>query len=382
MRVLYVAPRYHTNQTEIMKGWLSRGDEICFLAHYAGKLEDYSVVKPSVVGYSKLFLLIDYFYVHVIGRKKEYAVNMRLKCGFPPVLKLARKMRDFKPDVVITRERSVYSIFVTLICRIYGWPVILYNQSPALEKEKEDFAHRIMRALTPTYRITPVYKSKRYELKDRIADKTYFLPFLMEPQVSPEEKQYFADDKINLFCIGKYQKRKNHKMMIQVVEKLALKYPVRLIIAGEASDSFQEAYYKSICEYVKEHHLEDRVKLYRDLTRAQVNEIYKKTDLFVLPSTDEPAAVSHLEAMAFSLAVISGDDNGTATYIENGRNGYIFKDQDAEDLYDKIELIIQQRQNILKMGRESYEMVCKNHQFEGYCANILRITEEIKKKQK
>lgn len=381
MRVLYVAPRYHTNQTAIMKGWLSQGDEVCFLAHYAGKLEDYSVIRPDVVGYSVLFRMIDYLYVHVIGRNKEYAANMRLKCGFPPIFRLIRKMRAFRPDVVITRERSVYSVCVTLVCRFFGWPVILYNQSPALEKEKTDRAHRIMQSLTPAWRITPVYRSRRFELTDRIPDRTRYLPFLMEPALSPERKDYFAQNRINLFCIGKYQKRKNHLLMIRAAEKLAEKYPVHLVIAGEVSDSFQEEYFQKVCAYVKEHRLEQIVELYRDLNRTQVNELYKKSDLFVLPSTDEPAAVSHLEAMAFSLPVISGDDNGTADYIENGRNGYIFRDRDEEDLCQKIELIIQDRQNILKMGRESYQMILQKHQFENYRQNICEIISEIKRQK-
>ena len=38
-----------------------------------------------------------------------------------------------------------------------------------------------------------------------------------------------------------------------------------------------------------------------------VQEIYKKHDLFVLPSVNEPASVSNLEAMSHGLAVITTD---------------------------------------------------------------------------
>ena len=30
MKVMYVAPRYHTNQIAIMKGWIERGDKVAF----------------------------------------------------------------------------------------------------------------------------------------------------------------------------------------------------------------------------------------------------------------------------------------------------------------------------------------------------------------
>lgn len=379
MRVLYVAPRYHTNQTAIMKGWLDQGDEVCFLSQYAGKLEDYSVVTPQIIGYSLLFKLIHYLYVHIINRRQEYAVNIRLKCGLPPVWKLFHAMKKFKPDVVITRERSIYSVYVTLLCRMKGWPVILYNQSPVMEETKKDLLHRIMYWLTPEYRITPVYMVRRD--KRHVDKKAYFLPFLMEPHISPDEKKYFAGNRINIFCIGKYQKRKNHLMMIEVVERLVQKYSVHLVIAGEVSDSFQEEYYEKAAGYIKEHKLEKLVDLYRNLSREQIFSIYRKTDLFVLPSSEEPASISPLEAMSFSIPVISGEDNGTASYIEEGLNGYVFRDKNADDLYNKIEKIISDKENIQKMGKKSFELVLERHQFNTYYQTILDIVRKIREKE-
>lgn len=381
MRVLYVAPRYHTNQTAIMKGWIDSGNEVCFMTHYAGKLEDYGVLCPELIGYSYLFTGLNTLYLAIFGRKKEYASNMKLKFGFPPILKLYRHMKRFAPDVVITRERSIYTICVTLLCRWRRWPVILYNQSPAYEAVKKDIGHRIMYGLTPAYRITPVLKSARFQLQEEIPEKTYYLPFVMEPYVSPENKSYCKEGKIHLFSIGKYQKRKNHELIIRVAERLSRKYPIHLTIAGEVSDTIQEEYYLKLKKYIEVNLLADKIMLYRDLNRERIFELYKEADLFVLPSTDEPAAVSHLEAMAFSLPVISGEDNGTADYIINGENGFIFKNNDEQDLYEKIENIISDRKNILTMGRRSYELVVEKHQFAHYYEAICEIVEKIKKKE-
>ena len=60
MKVIYMSHRYHTNQTTIMKGWTENGHEVRFLSQYAGRIEDYTYVKPIVVGYSKLFMIFDY----------------------------------------------------------------------------------------------------------------------------------------------------------------------------------------------------------------------------------------------------------------------------------------------------------------------------------
>ena len=76
MRVLYMSHRYHTNQNTIMKGWVENGHEVCFLSQYAGKIEDYTYVRPIIVGYSAFFRFIDYIYVHILFRKNPYAIDI------------------------------------------------------------------------------------------------------------------------------------------------------------------------------------------------------------------------------------------------------------------------------------------------------------------
>ena len=62
------------------------------------------------------------------------------------------------------------------------------------------------------------------------------------------------------------------------------------------------------------------------------------------PAENEPAAVSHLEAMSHSLPAICSDSNGTQCYIRPGENGYIFKTDDLEDLVECMERIISDRE--------------------------------------
>lgn len=402
MKVLYMSHRYHTNQTAIMKGWIENGHEVRFLSQYAGKVEDYTYIRPVVVGYSPLFRVFDYLYVHCLKRKDPAAIDMKLKCGIPPLLKIAKYIKEFKPDVAILRERSMYTICMCIICKHYHIPTILYNQDPVWERPKKmDLAHKIVWKLTPEYRITPVnlsgtalQESAGKEIRDGIGgddivendivrddmvkdDKAYWAPFVMEPQVPPEEKTYFAKNRINIFCIGKYQERKNHQMMIEAVEELLPRYDLQLTIAGEISNSFHEEYYRKVSGYVKEHGLEDRVTFLSNLTKEDVAKEYRKADVYVLPSTGEPAAVSPLEAMAYSVPAICGTGNGTAGYIAYGRTGYVFEDNNKEDLKNKLEKIICDRGNLVRMGAEAYRHVKENFQFSNYYEQVEKILQEI-----
>ena len=378
MKVLYMSHRYHTNQTTIMKGWVENGHEVRFLSQYEGKIEDHTYVKPIVVGYSALFKAFDYIYIHFLKRKDPFAIDMKLKFGVPPIFKLAKYIREFQPDLAIIRERSIYTICMNAICKHYKIPTIIYNLSPVWDKPKKmDLAHKIVWKLTPKYRITPT-NLVGIDYTGLVKDENgYWAPFLMEPQVSPEEKTYFEEDRINVFCIGKYQERKNHQMMIEAVEELLPKYNLHLTIAGEISNHFHEEYYKKVREYVTQHHLDDKVTFLVNLNREEVYEQYNKADVYVVPSTGEPASITVIEAMAFSVPAVSGSDNGTASYIDFGKTGYVFEDNNKEDLKDKLEKIVCDRENLMKMGAAGYQHVKDNFQFENYYGQIQQILETM-----
>ncbi len=378
MKVMYMSHRYHTNQNAIVRGWKQHGDEVLFLSQYAGRIEDYTEITPVVIGYSLLYRFFDFIYVRIIARSNPAAVDLKVKCGFPPLMKLAAQIRRFRPDIVIMRERSLYSICTYALCRHYHIPACLYVMNPVWgEPPVQDLPHRIVRKLTPKYRLTPSLTIGT-KLEGKTEDKdAFFAPYLMEPQVPPHKRAYFQDGKINIFAIGKYQPRKNHYLILQAAAALREKYPdIRLTIAGELSNGFHKEYYEQLKQYIGENDLSDMVTLYHNLTKEEVNREYRKTDLFVIPSTGEPGAVSHLEAMAFSVPAIGGSDNGTASYIIPGETGYVFRDRSVEDLAEKIELVIGNREGLKEMGRKAYEHVAREFQFDRYYNSVIRILEK------
>ncbi|MBO5207795.1 MAG: glycosyltransferase family 4 protein [Lachnospiraceae bacterium] len=377
MRFLYVAPRYHTNQMSIMKGLIEQGHEVCFISHYQAAIEDYSYVKPIVLGYSPLYQLIDFLYVKVIHRKDPTAIVFKIQHGFPPMHKLKKLVKSFKPDVVILREKSMYSMAAYHICKKAGYPCILYNQSPMWsEPEKTDFAHRMVSKMSPKMRMTPVMGVQRSGTSMKETD--FFIPFVAEPQKAPEERTYFADGKIHILCIGKYEIRKHHLMLLEVVKNLKEKYPLHLTLIGEATNHFQKDYCAQVEAYVKEHHMEAYVDVKRNVPRKEMDNEYAKADVYVIPSTKEMASVSQLEAMSFALPVICSDSNGTACYVEDGITGYQFKDCDKEDLEKKLDKLLEDKEKLLTMGAAGYQAVVEKYGFKRYFEGIMEILGKMK----
>lgn len=375
MKFLYIAPRYHTNQTDIMKGLIEHGHEVRFISHYAALIEDYSCVTPIVLGYSKLYDIIDFFYVKVIHRKDPEAIVFKIQHGFPPMRKLKKLICDFAPDVVILRERSVYSMAAYLICKRRGYPCILYNQNPLwTEPRKRDIPHRLADRLTPALRMTPVMGEKKPGTA--IGENDFFVPFVVNPQRAPDERTYFRDDAIHILCIGKYEIRKHHLLLLQAVERLLENGKaggaagrigdVRVTLIGEATNRFQKEYCAQVKQYISEHHMEDIVTVKTNVPRGKMEAEYLAADLYVIPSTREMASVSQLEAMSYSLPVICSDKNGTACYVEDGVTGCLFRDCDGEDLEAKLLAMLSDREGIMRMGAAGYRTLAKKYNFQRY----------------
>ena len=161
--------------------------------------------------------------------------------------------------------------------------------------------------------------------------------------------------------VGKFYRRKNHGMFLQAIARLSERHAVRATIVGESTteeNSLELARVQGIREALG---LRDTVKIKTNLSYHDVQSEYAVHDLFLLPSSDEPAAVSHLEAMSHSLPVICSDSNGTACYIRQGENGYVFRTGDQRDLEDCIESIITDDALMVEMGKRSHELVGSEH---------------------
>lgn len=376
MKFLYVAPRYHTNQMDIMKGLTQLGHEVRFISHYAAIIEDYSCVTPIVLGYSKLYKLIDFLYVKVIHRKDPTAIVFKIQHGFPPLGKLKKLICGFEPDLVILRERSVYSMAAYHICRKKGYPCILYNQNPLWsEPAKTDLAHQLVDRMTPALRMTPVMGEKKPGMTVREND--YFVPFVVNPRRAPKERTYFADGRIHILCIGKYEIRKHHLELLRAAEKLRDKYDMHVTLVGEATNRFQKAYCEQVNAYVREHHMENLVTVKTNVAKRDMEKEYLAADLYVIPSTLEMASVSQLEAMSYSLPVICSDTNGTSCYVEDGVTGYQFRDCDEADLSGKLDAMLSDRERMLSMGAAGYRAVVEKYNFDKYFGTITGMRERI-----
>ena len=379
MKILYIAPRFHTNQADIIRGWLTRGDEVRMLVRYIGKSEDHTFLVPDVCGYSKSSLVLSELYQKT-HRKDENRDRFLLKFGIPDVQKIRNYLEDFKPDLVILREKSLYSIACYQECRRMNISALTYNQSPLYHSKegqsRADIFHRYVDSHMPPMRMTPV-RYKDWEEREKCTEREendWFVPFIVIPRCAPEQREYCRDGIIHILEVGKFERRKNHLLMVRAFEKVYRQNPgVRLTIAGEVSNVFHEAYYEEVMRYIHDHQLEQVICVKCNVPYDQMGSVYMESDVYVLSSSGEPAAYSILEAMSYSIPAISSSENGTADYTIPGKTGDIFQSGDEDDLADKLEKVISDQNFLIQMGRDAYQQVKSEYTFQNYLTALKKI---------
>jgi glycosyltransferase involved in cell wall biosynthesis len=143
-----------------------------------------------------------------------------------------------------------------------------------------------------------------------------------------------------IVTIGRLEKQKNQKILIDAFCRIKDQLKnTSLEIYGEGS---LKGYLES---YINERGISDSVKLMG--TYPDVLKRIQGAKLFVLPSLYEGMPNVLIEAMCIGVPVLSSDCpcGGPREIIKDGDNGFLFKNNDIDDLVNKMMKILKQENN-------------------------------------
>lgn len=361
MKIVYIVQRFHTNLYWRAKALSDAGHEVFVLANQekAGERRDSAIKFVILKKFGNQGLL-----------KFLGSIIRGIYFDVPNLSDLKAKLKEIDPDVIVARNpNSLRSIAA----------FIFANKKTKLfaEAQTEDYSFGVfpfnilLKFLYHTFKV----KALITPLKNRLTKTNPFFKYL--PFVIPAEdfsKSYFSGGHINIVAVGKYVPRKGHLLLLGAIKKLSA-YDIRLTLVGQYNNPETEKMRQLVGQAVKDAGLENVVSFQDNLPNEKMEELYRQHDLFVLPAFDEPASYSVLEAMAAKLAVVSGDDNGTSGYIEEGVSGYIFKNRNIDDLATKIEMAIKDKDKLIEMGERGFQLAKNEHSLPSF----VRRFEEISK---
>ncbi len=154
-------------------------------------------------------------------------------------------------------------------------------------------------------------------------------------------------------------------LLIDAVRILAARRPeVRLLIVGDGSAR------ALLEEQVRRAGIENVVRFAGRVPHEEIGSWYRRIDLFILPRrpnclTDAVTPLKPLEIMAHGKPLLAGDCGGHRELIRPGINGLIFGSFDAADLAGRIEVLMNDREGLARLGMHAREWVSSHRSWDA-----------------
>ncbi len=313
--VAFVAKRFHSNLAPLVEAMVDDGYVVTFFSEYIGRSEVHTTVKPVVIGRQKLIFQRS-------GSAYSFFSFFSLRAFWC--------ITHCQADLFILRDFTIGTILLALLLRSTGRRVVMYSQE-TVRTERYPFTMRLLHRMCARDIVTPTDSCDQWRnvpVRHRstwpFAPRWHFLPFIAKC-IKAERKVSSSIPPLRILTISKFASRKRAVEWVDLVAKLADEgIIIELHVVGAPLDHV-------VLEELRERERKlDFLRISVDVPHSEMDAIYASADLFVLPSIDEPASVSQLEAMAHGIPVICSDSNGTACYVANGNTGYVFASNDWE----------------------------------------------------
>lgn len=168
--------------------------------------------------------------------------------------------------------------------------------------------------------------------------------------------------------IGRVNSWKGQGDFLKAANMIMKKHPdVYTVFVGSAFEG-EEWRERELADAISRSPYRDRIinKGYRTDSEA----IYRLYDVFVLPSTNpDPLPTVVLEAMATGRPVVGYKHGGVCEMVKDGYNGLLAEVGSTEDLADKIERLLEDKELREKMGRNSRKRLLECFSIESYVEN-------------
>lgn len=165
-------------------------------------------------------------------------------------------------------------------------------------------------------------------------------------------------DELKILYIGRFEERRNIPFILNVLKEISLKNDrVRLYMVGTGKSEYLE----KIWNMVDELQIRDKIIWQEKIEQKYLSEIYIMSDVFLLPTEYEIFGMVLLEAMYYQNVVLTTFNGGSSELIDNGKNGIIINDLNAEVWSKKILNIFLDRKNMDRMKQEASKTILSNY---------------------
>ena len=182
-----------------------------------------------------------------------------------------------------------------------------------------------------------------------------------------------SQDEIVIGMLARFTPGKGHEELLWAAKELNKEFnKLRYIIVGEPSRG-ESDYAEKIKGLANDYKLDN--VLFTGF-RSDVPEVLAALDIFAFPSHSEAFGIALVEAMAMKKPSVCSNAEGILDIAINDSTSYLFENKNAEDLKNKLKLLINSSETRLKFGENSRKRVLNNFDIELLNDKMVKIYSE------
>lgn len=305
---------------------------------------------------------------------------------FHPIvlLKLAAILKSNKYKIIHSQASKDLWFLVPALKLIGSKSKLLFTKQVGSFVIKKDFLHNwlysrvdlalaISRVIKKNLIDTTSLKEEKILLHPNGVDISKFNPETVDTQ-RIRESLGISNNEFLIGMVARLSPGKGHEEFLLAAKSLSSKYDnLKFIVVGEASRG-EDEYAKQIKYLAEDYNLKNLSFLGY---RSDIPGLMAAMDVFVFPSHAEAFGIALIEAMAMETASVCTRTDGFLDIVIDNESGLFFEKKDAIDLADKIEILIQDKQKRIKIGKAGRQRVIENFDIDDLTDSIIHTYKNI-----
>jgi L-malate glycosyltransferase len=179
-------------------------------------------------------------------------------------------------------------------------------------------------------------------------EKTVVFPWGVDLEHFSKKEESGKRDGFVLFCNRSWETRYGVDVLARAFVKVAQqREDIRLILLGGGSQGAK------LRKIFQSGGVEEYVTFGGQISQTELPRWYHMADLYISPSHVDGSSVSLMEALACGVPCLVSDIPANKEWVFENKNGWLFRDGDADHLAEKILAAMSQREKLSQIGRAS-----------------------------
>ena len=298
---------------------------------------------------------------------------------FPKMVYFSKQIEEMKVDHIHAHFVWISAIAAQVAADLTGIKYTLHAHAWDIFYRNRECVRRQLDLPTAIITVSEYHRQYLASLcPHRKPEDILVVHYGLDPLEFKSRQMPVYDHKLNIISVGRLVKKKGFEYLVDACAKLAEKgYSFRCSIVGDGplGDSLQVR--------IDTQGLHNQVSLLGSKSQAEVKELYRDSDIFVLACVvgqggDRDGMPNVLlEAMAMQIPVITTPVTGNVELVYDGENGLMVPERDSQALALAIEQLINDPSLRSRLGQQGLQTILAGFDIHHSASQLAGIFKEI-----